>query len=1204
MADDDILIRLRAQADTAELKQYVSELTKVGEAAKKSGASEAGIQALVADRYRATATSAQRAGQSVRQYITAVIQAGNAANQHAAAQQKSNTAVEQGTAAHTKHAGVVGHVTKELGAMAAGYTAVHRIVHTLVDSFEEFAKFDQELRKMQNNLGTTRAEVDKLVPTFNRLAQVSGKSREEIIEGFEELREHAGLTLKQTEELFPAIVTGAQAAGTSAKVMADAFASMMQNMGVGAKDAGRVMDQLAFAQAHLRLNMAEMIPMMPRLTEAFGEMGYTGEQGNAAMLAWVSSLRSVTKNSAEAGRAAAMMMEQVAGSGMAHALHMPQLELERIVEMAKNSGQDVMSVITGMLLDRAQFTGKSVNQLLDQMGARERRYWRAAVENREEVRHKQEELTNSADGASMRMAETFRRGPQKAIDDLVRGWEHFKASLGSVGQSIGVTKVLDELAKTLDSIARTMDAIVSGKFGRKPGNPFTMGDDKLRDAFESRRGQARMDDAFKQLGYGSDYPSTPDSATLEAFKRSALPRAPAYAQPHAPSEGIPPWVPPQYRGSYHSGWEGGAQHFASGDFSGGTGAGRNWQHNLLSGSPMSGNIEDRRLTERNTDVTQANTEAMQRLTDLLDDVEGVRGGLAAQLGIGSIGGGSGRFGGMSGGRAGGGTGSGGVGGVAGAGSGGPGMGMGGSGRGGTGGFGGGGEIGDAGTGPATGGAGASIYNKLRSAYEKSGLVGTIPPGGEKFGFKTGSADEWARFGTGVAKAESNFNPRDQNLSDPGGSFGIMQYAHNQVPGGNAFDVDASIAAFVRDSKTSVESGHGLNPGGILGRRFSTIGNHPERTIRQLGKGYTTDGSGAAVGGGGGEGNASDTSLLAQRFVDQGENQRKDELAAKRVGMDVGKYRVEGMHPEARASMAQAVRDFESQTGGKAAFTAGFRDDFRQEIATGYKARTGFSQHGGSQVLPSGGLFSGGMSAFGQGKAMDVPRGPFREWMRQFGARYGFRGIPHDEPHLQFQGNAQTRALLARAQQQMDSQNATKQGNAAIAKGIASGGGQKAEDRDDSSQAVDKAIMTSGGHTPAQSGQAAAGDMPGKDAYGPEGFGKSHFGAQHDTTVHERSDGPYGVKGFGRSHFGARHDAGGDKAAGKGDRGEHLDKASGKGRERATGSPAGMPQQARSVNVNYNMERAQFARRDRQYDLAAKTALLQASENAHSDHGVA
>lgn len=140
------------------------------------------------------------------------------------------------------------------------------------------------------------------------------------------------------------------------------------------------------------------------------------------------------------------------------------------------------------------------------------------------------------------------------------------------------------------------------------------------------------------------------------------------------------------------------------------------------------------------------------------------------------------------------------------------------------------------TGPASdlpkgSGAGQATYEKMLQAFQGSSVVGQVPPDAARFGIKTGSAEEWARFGTAVAKSESSFNPRTKNTSDPGGSFGILQYAHNQVPGGNAYDVDASIKAFVRDTEKSAEAGSLRK--GILGRRFSTIGRHPERTQRNL-----------------------------------------------------------------------------------------------------------------------------------------------------------------------------------------------------------------------------------------------------------------------------------------------------------------------------------------------------------------------------------
>jgi uncharacterized protein (TIGR02594 family) len=137
-----------------------------------------------------------------------------------------------------------------------------------------------------------------------------------------------------------------------------------------------------------------------------------------------------------------------------------------------------------------------------------------------------------------------------------------------------------------------------------------------------------------------------------------------------------------------------------------------------------------------------------------------------------------------------------------------------------------------GAGGRGGGAGADLYRKLLTGFQHSSVAGVVPPGGEQFGIRTGSPEEWARFALSVAHAESGFKPGTKNLTDPGGSFGIFQYAHSQVPGGNAYDVDASVKAFIRDAEKSAVDRRGLR-GGILGQRFSTIGRHPERGAEYL-----------------------------------------------------------------------------------------------------------------------------------------------------------------------------------------------------------------------------------------------------------------------------------------------------------------------------------------------------------------------------------
>jgi hypothetical protein len=126
------------------------------------------------------------------------------------------------------------------------------------------------------------------------------------------------------------------------------------------------------------------------------------------------------------------------------------------------------------------------------------------------------------------------------------------------------------------------------------------------------------------------------------------------------------------------------------------------------------------------------------------------------------------------------------------------------------------------------GRGTALYQKLLTEFQKNPPKG-VPPDAARFGITKGTPEEWARFGVSIAHAESGFDPKTKNLADPGGSFGVFQYAHNQVPGGNAYDVDASVKAFVRDTNASAG---GLRKG-ILGQRFSTIGKNPGRGAAYL-----------------------------------------------------------------------------------------------------------------------------------------------------------------------------------------------------------------------------------------------------------------------------------------------------------------------------------------------------------------------------------
>jgi hypothetical protein len=131
--------------------------------------------------------------------------------------------------------------------------------------------------------------------------------------------------------------------------------------------------------------------------------------------------------------------------------------------------------------------------------------------------------------------------------------------------------------------------------------------------------------------------------------------------------------------------------------------------------------------------------------------------------------------------------------------------------------------------------GGQLYEKLLAQFRAHPPKG-IPPDAAQFGITKGTPEEWARMGVSIAHAESGFNPRSRNLTDPGGSFGVFQYAHGQAYG-NAYDVDKSVSAYVRDVNAAAVDPKGLH-GSILGRRFSTIGRHPAVGARYLGQAET------------------------------------------------------------------------------------------------------------------------------------------------------------------------------------------------------------------------------------------------------------------------------------------------------------------------------------------------------------------------------
>jgi hypothetical protein len=136
---------------------------------------------------------------------------------------------------------------------------------------------------------------------------------------------------------------------------------------------------------------------------------------------------------------------------------------------------------------------------------------------------------------------------------------------------------------------------------------------------------------------------------------------------------------------------------------------------------------------------------------------------------------------------------------------------------------------------------------------------------------------------------------------------------------------------------------------------------------------------------------------------------KDPAAAKHMGLALQDYVIGGMDPEFREQLYAAGRAMDA-AGLQWSMLSAFRDDYRQGLASGYKASVGNSLHGGSRR-------TGG---YGHGRAIDItgPEGRESEvwnWIDAHGAKYGLhRPLPGNDPaHIQQRGDGHKIALALR-----------------------------------------------------------------------------------------------------------------------------------------------------------------------------------------------
>jgi hypothetical protein len=127
---------------------------------------------------------------------------------------------------------------------------------------------------------------------------------------------------------------------------------------------------------------------------------------------------------------------------------------------------------------------------------------------------------------------------------------------------------------------------------------------------------------------------------------------------------------------------------------------------------------------------------------------------------------------------------------------------------------------------------------------------------------------------------------------------------------------------------------------------------------------------------------------------------KDPAAAKRFGVSMSAYVIGGMDPDFREQLYHAGRAMDA-AGIRWSILSAFRDDYRQRLASGFKAGASNSLHGGKAR-------TGG---YGHGQAVDVTSedgdgdAAVWRWIDAHGAKFGLhRPMPGADPaHVQPRG---------------------------------------------------------------------------------------------------------------------------------------------------------------------------------------------------------
>jgi hypothetical protein len=754
--------------------------------------------------------------------------------------------------------------------------AAEKVIEYGKEAVMTFAKMQDAMLRVQNQTGATDHQLEELQETFEGLSRATGLAATQLAQNFTDLHIKLGTSIKQSEEVFKAVTEQAHVTGSSVGETANAVAVAVRQMQVPLEEVPKMLDGWAKILPGIQ---NDFDTFLGRLGEDFAGFGFKGKQ-TVDDLAGI--FRAYSTALGGNTRRATQEIEHLWTEMVEH----NQLNMKKFAEDAAANGESIWSVfkeVDKRIDDMANRVGTSREAILKNLFPTDLR-----MQNTLQTFHKNIELIEEleskaehADGTVAKMQERLEKDSLQQLKALWADFEKMSDKFGEMLDKLGASKVIKEfdedvkmLIKGLELINKflgsnevdTLNRLVDTIFTHKMPETIPYTPQSRREAPAAAEGEGghgvsplrtKTPTWFQNLPkhakggivtspeialigeagpekitpLGEDQNQQDNTTALKRLTRTLEEMLEKRGQAYTPGFGETPFDaqnPPMGAGYGYGGFRPGIGAGGWGPGSGRGGGGGYGGRGRGRGGGRGGGGDGK------TDVTTPSGTPQFNVLPGAPDVMPSHvpsSGVLPGVDQGGFGGGTGGTG-------------------AGGGAGGAGGGRGGGGRGtsplGT--YGGGADIKMAG-GKVTP---ESLFGHLVEGFRNSKLAGVVPKDGARFGITTGSPEEWARFGLAVAKQESGLNPRSQNLTDPGGSFGLFQFNQSQFGlHGNAFDPTASADAFVRSAEKLASGPGGIGAGtkGGMGSIFGSI-QRPGETTQHLPWASGIASAQAGLGGGG------------------------------------------------------------------------------------------------------------------------------------------------------------------------------------------------------------------------------------------------------------------------------------------------------------------------------------------------------------------